>query len=173
MNMYFKNVKNKTELKRQYKLLSKQYHPDNLETGDSNAFIQIKREYDSLIKQFPTVKRVKITLGYEYCITGTEVNWLGYIIKIPKNYNKIKNKFVFYNEKTNFKYIITLEIVSDKNYIIKKVGKHFKPIRIIYVSLEDLSNGKVEYDDKVLTIPFKDGKMYGIVDGMNIELRLK
>ena len=61
---------------------------------------------NSLIKQFPTVKRVKITLGYECCITGTEVNWLGYIIKIPKNYNKINKSIAITPSKViNLMYI--------------------------------------------------------------------
>jgi hypothetical protein len=40
---------NTKEIKSAFRTLSKMLHPDNLETGDNDSFIEMKREYDKLM----------------------------------------------------------------------------------------------------------------------------
>ena len=54
---YFKNVETLEELRKQYKQLLKQYHPDN-PNGSTEATQQINAEYDKLFKADDT-KRLK------------------------------------------------------------------------------------------------------------------
>ena len=49
MNKYFKNVNTLEELRKQYKELLKQYHPDNA-NGSTEATQEINAEYDRLFK---------------------------------------------------------------------------------------------------------------------------
>ncbi|WP_298511019.1 J domain-containing protein [uncultured Kordia sp.] len=47
------------EIRRRYKLLSKRYHPDNIDTGDHNKFITISVAYTILQSSFLNVKSKK------------------------------------------------------------------------------------------------------------------
>ena len=49
--MYFKNVSNITELKKQYRKLASIYHPDNIITGNLDTMQKINTEYEALFNQ--------------------------------------------------------------------------------------------------------------------------
>lgn len=53
---FFENIKTLDELKKQYKKLCKQYHPDN--GGDAETMKAVNAEYDTI---FPRVKNIRET----------------------------------------------------------------------------------------------------------------
>lgn len=53
---YFKNVKSSEDLKRQYKVLCKKYHPDLNPDTDTNAIMaEINNEYSELFKKYKNI----------------------------------------------------------------------------------------------------------------------
>lgn len=61
---FFSNCKDKTELKKQMRILSKKYHPDC--GGDPEVFKQLSVEYDRLYKILPEKSDRTETAGTDY-----------------------------------------------------------------------------------------------------------
>ena len=82
MKKYFENVTSLEELKKQYKRLAKQYHPD-LNNGTTNAIMQeINKQYDEL---FSKVKNIHVNAEgetYEKATSETSEEFVNIINSI-------------------------------------------------------------------------------------------
>lgn len=125
--MIFKDYKT---FKKTYNELFKKYHPDNLETGDSEKFIKIKQEYDSakIIKN----QCVNIKITIDQAFFGTIIETEHFKLKVPKYYYKTK-PYIMVKGKDNNEYKVIIDIKpqndeiitfdKDKNLLLTKVIK--------------------------------------------------
>lgn len=125
--MIFKDYKT---FKKTYNELFKKYHPDNLETGDSEKFIKIKQEYDSakIIKN----QCVNIKITIDQAFFGTIIETKHFKLKVPKYYYKTK-PYIMVKGKDNNEYKVIIDIKpqndeiitfdKDKNLLLTKVIK--------------------------------------------------
>lgn len=98
---YFKNVSTLEELKKAYKRLAKIHHPDC--GGEHTEFIEMKNEYDSLLKQlnngqeqadtFRNIIDEIIKYNIEIEIIGTWIWVTGNTYPIRKELNKVGFKY--------------------------------------------------------------------------------
>lgn len=174
---WFKS-KNIKELKKEYKALSKIYHPDIKPTGDKATFIEITDEYNKLRVRCNNTSNFLIYLTLEDVVCGTTIdlpNNTKFII--PKNYNKLKWKTkVIDNDKTIF---VTFKVIVPADMVVKKIGKKLHIKKIIYITLDDIAkHKKINFEllnnNYEMSIPFTDGCFTkAFTSGIIIELRLK
>ena len=124
------------DLKKEYKELSKKYHPDIKETGDAEMFIKINYKYNELLKN--TIRKtyiIKLTLDdllskKEFIIEGKSFKFE------LKDYFNNRNRVVKINDSL---YKIKLDVILDKNVELKKN----KIIKTKYISFLDIRDGFV------------------------------
>jgi len=102
---------NRGALKKAYKKLSKQYHPDNNETGDKNKFVLINNLYNKLLSE--TIKETYIIkINLNDLINGKTYTLFDNV-SIHINYKMIKKPFIF--KYMGEKYKIIVKPLLDKN----------------------------------------------------------
>lgn len=127
--MVFKDFKT---FKQTFNKLFKKYHPDNLETGDAEKFMNYKKMYDKIIEIKNNQVRINITTTQAFL--GTTINTEKFTIIIPPNYYQ-KKPFIDILGKDGKKYKIYIHIIADQDEYIKYDEKHKDLIIIKYVPI--------------------------------------
>jgi len=98
---YFKNVNTLEELRKQYKELLKQYHPDNA-NGSTEATQEINAEYDRLFKVLKDKHESKQTSTTD---NKTDFNNMKYNFEEDENLREVLQKVIHFSN-------ITIDIVG-------------------------------------------------------------
>lgn len=116
--MVFKDFKT---FKQTFNKLFKKYHPDNLETGDAEKFINYKNMYDKIIEM--KNNQIKINITTTQAFKGTTINTEKFTIIIPPKYYQEK-PFIDIIGKDGKKYKIYIHIIADQDECINYEGSH-------------------------------------------------
>lgn len=144
MKRYFYGLNNNKDIKRQYKLLSKKYHPDNKETGDKSIFIEIQKQYEKAIKKHPIIERCVVKISEQQANDGCEIKYGDLVVVIPKNYKGGTKTVVVIGKKEDtivyFNIIVKPDILylNDLQNIIKKSKRSKNKNEIIDMCLNSL-----------------------------------
>ena len=122
----FANLPNKEEIKKKYKQLAKQYHPD-ISGGSSVNFIKIKQAYDLLINYKNLNKKNKINNNNaQYSTKKTKYEHNEKIIDFKQSFCFYMYIIFFFCYFLNIKLIrnnkITIIDFKNKKYVLSKIN---------------------------------------------------
>lgn len=116
---YFKNVDTLQELRKQYKDLLKQYHPDN-PNGSTAATQAINAEYDSLFKALKN--KYGKTADSKAADNATDFNSMKYDFAEDEKLREILNKVIRFTD-------ITIEIIGNWLWISGNTYQYRKELK--------------------------------------------
>jgi len=139
------NIKNLFQLKQLFRKLSKQYHPDNQETGDAEKFVELKNEYDIIraeLEDKDGIKIVKITTTQAY--KGCSILYKNYKIDIHPHYNGVGEHKIILLNKNGKKERFIVKIIPEKDEKIEYINNELIITKIIDINIIDVIIGSVK-----------------------------
>ncbi len=120
-------------LKKAYKRLSKIYHPDNIETGDKERFVEINNIYEWLLKE--TIKKTfVISVSIDDLIKGKKINLFDNVF-VNISCKMLNKPYIFKYENEKYKIILKPTLDKDEKLFYHK-GK-LKLVKTIWVSKDE------------------------------------
>lgn len=139
MNYFNKeNIKNLFQLKQIFRRLSKQYHPDNQETGDAEKFVELKNEYEIIkatLEEKDGEKIIHITTTQAY--KGCQILYKTYKIDIHPKYNGKGEHKIILMDKNRKKEKVIVKIVPEKDEILEYIDNEILITKKIDINIID------------------------------------